>query len=703
MKVLQILPELNVGGVERGTLDLAKYLVGQGHVSLVVSHGGMLVSQLEAEGSRHYTLPVHRKNFFVAWDCVRQLRRIIEEEKVDIVHARSRVPAWIAYFAVRKTDAEFVTTCHGYYSTNFFSRVMGWGKSVIVISEIIGRHMIEHFGVRALNIRLIPRSVDLEKFKFKERQAGKSSVVVTMIGRITPLKGHTYFFQAMARVIRQMPFVKVRVIGDAPADKRSYKESLMLLTRRLGIAENVEFLGNRSDIPQQLNDSDVLVLSTVTHEAFGRVLIEAQAVGVPVVATKVGGIVDVVEHEKTGLLVLPKDPDAMAAAVLRLINDSKLVDGMITEARRRVEERYTIAQMAARTMAVYEEVALSTNILVIKLSAVGDIILSSVAFKALRARFPQARITCLTGREAAPLLHGCPYLDDVIVCDHKGKERGVMAFWRVLQQLRKYRFDKVVDLQNNTRSHLLAFACMPRVSYGYRNSKFGFLLSDGIKDDKPGLSPLAHQFRILESMGISCPGGAGLEMWPRQDDHARARDLLHAEWIDEKEHTIVGINIAASDRWPSKNWPVQAMAELADRLAADGIRVIITGMEKDRARVRELMTRSRSKPAMLAGKTSLLQLAALVSYCKVFITPDSAPLHVAAAMGVPVIAVFGPTSPERHTPPGDHIKVMTREMDCRPCYLPECRSGEAPCLKDITSYEVYLAVKDMLKKTGGRA
>ena len=698
MKIMQILPELNVGGVERGTLDLAKHLVSQGHASVVVSNGGALVGQLEAEGSRHYTLPVHRKNIFVAWHCTQELRRIIVEEKVDIVHARSRVPAWVAYFAVRKTDAEFVTTCHGYYSTNFFSRVMGWGKRVIVISEIIGRHMIEHFGVRAQNIRLIPRSVDLDKFQFRARETGKSAIVVTMIGRITPLKGHAYFLQGMAKVIRQMPFVKARVIGDAPAEKRDYKESLKLLTRRLGIADNVEFLGNRSDIPQQLNDTDVLVLSTVTQEAFGRVLIEAQAVGVPVVATKVGGIVDVVEHEKTGLLVLPKDPDAIAAAVLRLINDSKLVDEMVAEARRRVEERYSIAQMAQRTLAVYQEVASSTNILVIKLSAVGDIILSSVAFKALRARFPQARITCLTGRDAAPLLHGCPYIDDVIVCDHKGRERGFVAFWRVLQQLRKYRFDKVVDFQNNTRSHLLAFGCMPRASYGYSNGKFGFLLSDGIKDDKPGLSPVAHQFRILEKVGIELPAAPRLEMWPRNDDHAWARDLLHGEWIDEKQHTVVGINIAASDRWPSKNWPVEAMAELADRLAADGIRVIITGMEKDRARVRDLMTRSKSKPSMLAGKTNLLQLAALVSYCKVFITPDSAPLHIAAAMGVPVIAIFGPTSPERHLPPGDNIKVMTREMDCRPCYLPNCRSGQAPCLKDVTAYEVYLEVKDMLKK-----
>jgi lipopolysaccharide heptosyltransferase II len=704
MRVLQILPELNVGGVERGTLDLARYLVDHGHGSIVVSNGGLLVPQLEAQGSRHYVLPVHRKNIVTAWHCVKALRRIIIEERIDVVHARSRVPAWIAYAAALKTDAEFVTTCHGYYAEHVMSRIMGWGKFVIVISEVIGKHMIDHFGVHPDRVRLIPRSVDLEKFRFRERVPGRSELIVTMIGRITPLKGHAYFLQGMARVIRSMPFVRVRVVGDAPAQKKDYKDSLVLLTRRLGISANVEFMGNRSDVPQLLLDSDVLVLSTVTQEAFGRVLIEAQAVGVPVVATKVGGVVDVVEHERTGLLVLPRDPEGIAAAVLRLLNDRKLADSMVVEARQRVEKKYTVEQMAQKTIAVYEEARRSTHILVIKLGAVGDVVLSSAALKALRERFPQARIACLTGRATAPLLYGCPYIDDVILYDHHEKDRGARGFLRVLHELRKFRFDKIIDLQNNTRSHLLTWLCMPRASYGYRNSKLGFLLTDGIADDKALLAPVPHQFRILHKLGIDYTDGLRLLMWPRREDHAYARDLLNGQWIDEKAHAIVGINIAASDRWPSKNWSVAAIAELCDRLAGDGVRVAITGMAKDRDMIREVMTQARSKPAMLAGKTSILQLAALISYCRVFVTPDSAPLHIAAAMNVPVVALFGPTSPERHLPPGGNIKVMTKEMDCRPCYLPNCRSGEAghACLKDITPYEVYLQIKGFIRPGGAR-
>ncbi|MFH0753265.1 MAG: glycosyltransferase family 9 protein, partial [Candidatus Omnitrophota bacterium] len=297
-------------------------------------------------------------------------------------------------------------------------------------------------------------------------------------------------------------------------------------------------------------------------------------------------------------------------------------------------------------------------------------------------------------------LHGCPFLDDVIVYDYKNKDKGVLGFLKTLQCLRQHRFDKIVDFQNNTRSHWLAFLCFPRASYGFRNNKWGVFLTDGIMDDKILMPPVAHQFRILEKMGIAYAPEMKLQIWPRRDDYSHVQELLHSEWIDEKVHTIVGINIAASERWSSKNWPVVAIAELCDRLAADGIRVVVTGMEKDRIYVRQLMVKARSKPAMLVGKTNLLQLAAVIAYCKVFVTPDSAPLHIASAMNVPVVALFGPTSPERHLPPGRDIKVMTREMECRPCYLPKCKSGVHACLKDITPYEAYLEVKKLLKSEG---
>jgi lipopolysaccharide heptosyltransferase II len=695
MNILQILPELNVGGVETGTVDLAKYLVAQGHKSIVVSNGGGLVAQLESDGSKHYTLPVHKKNPLTMFRSVAKLVNIIRQEKIDIVHARSRVPAWIAFFACRKTEAHFLTTCHGYYSTHLFSRVMGWGKMIIAISEVIGRHMVQDFGTPAENIRVIPRSVDLDKFSVQRApKSDKKDFTVVMIGRITPLKGHPYFLKAMARVIHQIPSVKIQIIGDASLKKQVYKDELILLTKRLGITEHVEFMGNRRDIPELLSRADCLVLSTITQEAFGRVIIEAQAAGVPVVATRVGGVTEIIEHEKTGLLVLPKDVEAMASAVLRILNNPDLSGNFVTAAKKKIDMCYTLGHMADATIAVYKELMHSTTILIIKMTAVGDVVLSTAAFKAIRYKFPNARIYCLTSPLASAIVENCPYINEVIVVDPRPKDfKTLMAKAR---ELRRYHFDKVVDLQNNRMSHLLSFLACPKESYGYDNGKFGFLLSKKIKNNIRHIPPMEHQFRVLKMMGIDYSPELKLELSPSARDEACAQELLDSEWLSDGQ-IFIGLNISASRAWPTKNWPLEHIAKLCDILGHKNIRVILTGETKDRALSRKIISKARSKPASFVGKTTILQLAALIKRCRVYISPDSAPLHVAAGMQVPVIAFFGPTDPKRHMPPADKNVVLHKPMKCSPCYSGVCKIKTHACMNDISPEEVARKVMQFIK------
>ncbi|HQO57348.1 MAG TPA: lipopolysaccharide heptosyltransferase II [Candidatus Omnitrophota bacterium] len=689
LRVLQILPELNVGGVETGTVDLAKYLLEHGHTPLVVSNGGALVQTLEHMGVTHYQLPVHKKSLMSAWRCARALKRIIIEEKVDIVHARSRVPAWIAFLACRGTAAAFITTCHGYYSTHVFSRVMGWAKYVIVPSEVIGRHMIEDFDVPADHIRCIPRSVDLDRFNLPHQpQKMKTSFRIVIIGRLTPLKGHMYFLKAMAKVVRIMPYVKVWVVGAAPRGKDSYRQELEALTRRLGLTDTVEFLGNRKDVPQLLSQADVLVLSSTVPEAFGRVIIEAQAADVPVVATRVGGVVEIIEHEKTGLLVLPKDPDAMAQAVIRLLQDRPFAQTIVEQAKKKVLAQYTLAHMAKKTLAVYKELLKTVNILVIKISAVGDVVLATAALKAVREKFPQARIVCLVGEESRVILQRCPYIDELIVIDAKPRRQHP---WRVLQlgrKLARNKFDKVIDFQNNRLSHILAFCSFARERYGY-NRKWGFLLNRPVVLPETPLPPVPHQFRILSFLEIPAPpeGTTCLELWPAEKDHKRIQELFESEWLGA-QHNVVGLHLAASVRWGTKNWPLEYAARLCDLLAAKNIRVVITGVDKDFAVGLELLRLTKSKPANFIGKTDIMEMAALISRCRVFITPDSAPMHVAAAMGTPFIALFGPTAAFRHLPPADRYVVFQKKLPCSPCYSPKCRLKTLACMKEISPEEV---------------
>ncbi|MDD5730458.1 MAG: lipopolysaccharide heptosyltransferase II [Candidatus Omnitrophica bacterium] len=696
MNILQILPELRVGGVETGTLDLAKYLVKLGHKAVVVSNGGELVKDLESSGALHYKLPVHKKSIFNIIKTIPALVRIIKKEQIQIVHARSRVPALIAYFACRRTKAVFITTCHGYYKKHPFSYVMGWAKKVIVPSNVIGRHMIEDFGLPYDRITLIPRSVDLSRFKYTPlEKRGSATFNVGIIGRITPIKGHLYFIKAMAKAVRDIPNLKIWIVGDAPGSKSAYKEQIEVLVKRLGLWHCTEFLGTQKDIPEILTHLNLLVLATTTQEAFGRVIIEAQASGVPVVATSVGGVVDIIEEGKTGLLVPASDPENMAAAVIRVYKDHGLAKEMSEAAYKKVKEKYDVGIMVRNTVQLYEEAINSKKILVIKFSSLGDIILSTAAIKAIREKYPHGnKISFLVGTGSKDVLLGCPYIDELLVCDLKNNDKGLRGLLKMADKLRKNNFDIVIDLQNNRKSHLLSRLTLALDRYGYDNKKFGFLLNHRIRDDKAPIDPVAHQFRILSMLGMELKE-PHLELWPTQEDTRYIQDMLDAEWVSP-HHKIIGINISASPRWITKIWPTQHMVRLCEEIGRRDIRVILTGSQNDCARADKLAQSVKNVKLINAcAKTTVNQLACLIKRCQVYVSVDSAPLHVAAAMDTPFVAIFGPTDPRRHLPPAKKFVVIRKELSCSPCYKSKCRKQK--CMELIKPEEVLAAIDSLLK------
>lgn len=696
MNILQILPELNVGGVETGTVDLAKYLVRHGHGCVVVSAGGALVRELEAAGVKHYTLPVDNKAFWVMIRASRVLSRIIEDEHVDIIHARSRVPAWIGFMASRRTQALFLTTAHGAYSRHIFSYMMGWGKYTIVPSSVIGRRMSSDFGVPSENIRLIPRSVDLDRYAFRACDLkGKKEFLVGVVGRITPIKGQVYFLKALSKVLRSLPEVRAWIVGGISPGKDSYMEELEVWTRRLGLSGVVKYLGNRRDIPEILSKIDCLVMPSISEESFGRVIVEAQASGVPVVATKVGGVVEIIADGQDGLLVHPKDPEALSDAVLKVLTDPELAHRLSVNGRRKVEEKFSLEKMAQETLRVYQEALASPRILVIKFSALGDCVLATPSFEALKHKFPASKIVCLVGKDAKDAFQRCPYIDELIVCDFAGRDKGLKGLWALAKKLARRRFDMVVDLQNNKKSHILAFMTLARNRYGYDNAKFSFLLNHRIKDPKDPIGPVEHQFRVLKMLGIE-RRDEKLGLWPSDADRAFAKAFLKQQgW---KGETLIGINVGASPRWQSKRWVAGRIAELCDRLAAHGYRVLLTGSAADAPFTKKILKDVTSKPFCSVAQTTLLQLGALVEECRVFVTSDSAPLHVAAAVRTPFVALFGPTDPARHLPSAPAGRfVVIHQKGCLPCYQDQCKKGTHLCMAKIKTEDVFSAIESLLK------
>jgi lipopolysaccharide heptosyltransferase II len=697
MNILQVLPELNVGGVETGTLDLAKYLSKGGHKAVIVSAGGSMVKEAESQGAIHYQLSVHKKSIFAMISTIPKLIAIIRKEKIDIVHARSRVPAWIAYFAALRTHTVFITTCHGYYKKRAFSPVMSWGKRVIVLSKVIGRHMIEDFATPHERIRLIPRSVDLEKFRYiSPDEKRRNEFNVGIIGRLSPIKGHLHFIKAMAKVARAVPQLKIWIVGDAPESKAAYKEQVQVLVKRLGLGHNTEFLGVQRDIPGILVHLDLLVLATTTHEAFGRVIIEAQAAGVPVVATQVGGVIDIIEDGKTGLLVPPADPASMALATLRIFNDLQLARALAENAYQRVKEKYNVELMVSSTLGVYQEALSHFKVLIIKFSSLGDIVLSTAALRAIREKFPpNYKISFLVGDESKELLLRSPYIDELLISDIKNKDKGLKGLLNLGYILRKKNFDIVIDLQNNRRSHLLAALSLAPERYGYDNGKLSFLLNHRIKNDQLLLDPITHQFRILNMLGIDLKEPA-LELWPSREDDNYIATFLSAQWLGSSQK-MIGINIGASQRWKTKSWPLENLARLCKELARRDIRVVITGTEQDASQVELLMSMTGDAKLLNAcGKTTVNQLACLIKRCDLYICSDSAPLHIALAVGRPFIALFGPTDPLRHlAPTKDGVVIRKKGLSCSPCYKARCKTRK--CMRLITPEEVLEAVEGLLQ------
>lgn len=706
MKVLQILPRLELGGVERGTVDLSRAFKAKGVGVVVVSSGGALVRELEKEGIPHYTLPVAQKSLF-SLSVVPKLVQVIQKERVDLVHARSRVPAWIAWLAARQAGVPFVTTCHGYYSNHLLSRVMGWGKRVIVPSHVIARHMIQDFGVPPDRIVLVPRGVDLSQFPFSpEKYDGSAPNVLKILnlGRFSPIKGQVEFLRAVhsmhqkSEAFRKKGLsLEVWLAGSEEGGKTAYTKEIERTIHQLGLEKIVKLLGTRRDVPELLHQADLLVLSSLVPESFGRVLIEAGAVGTACVATRLGGVLDVIENERDGLLVPPGDETAMAAAMERLLIYREEAKRMAHRLRRKVEEQFSLDQMAEKTLQVYREVKAEKKILVIKVGALGDVILAGPSLRMIRKKFPEAHVSLLVDPRFSPVISDCPYLNEIIPFD-RGKAQSWVWLVRFAKRLRREGFDLSVDFQNTKRTHFLTFLAGIPERYGYRRGIFGTLLNRADLTFAQADSPVRHQFRILSRLGIN-QLDERLELWPDPESEEAVRELFQASGR-VLNGRLVGLAIGSSVRWATKRWPIESFRLLAERLIRElDCQVVLIGSPEDQP-LAEQLGLGGDKVVNLVGKTSLRGLVSLVKQCGVLVTGDTAPLHIGGALGVRTIALFGPTDPGRHLQPAKHVTLLVRHLPCQPCYKGTCHYSETlACLKRISVEEVFEAVKKSLSET----
>ncbi len=367
MNIVQILPELECGGVEQGTLEMGRYLVEHGHTSIVVSAGGRMVNQLEKEGSRHLQLPVGEKSP----NCLKSLgplRRLLGSGNIDILHLRSRLPAWIGFLALKGLSfprrPKILTTFHGFYSVNAYSKIMLKGDCTIAVSQAIKAHIASEYGVKN-NIRLIHRGVDVDKFDPKaitqrrlellrqKWQLKEGLPVIMLPGRVSRLKGHHIFLKSLTQM--KLPNFQAVIVGSYD-NGGSYLQELDNIIRNSGLEKHVHLVGHCDDMPASLALADIVVnASSSKPEAFGRNIVEAMAMAKPVIATSHGGSVETVLNGKTGWLIKPSSTVAMAKKLEFALKDHERLKIMGKKGREHVQSKFTTRAMCQATLGLYLE------------------------------------------------------------------------------------------------------------------------------------------------------------------------------------------------------------------------------------------------------------------------------------------------------------------------------------------------------------
>jgi len=305
MKVLQILPQLNIGGVERGTLDLSKALIQNGHDAFVISGGGILVNELEKSGATHYEMPVHIKSLKTLF-LAKKLSEKILSINPDIVHVRSRMPAWVNYRAFKKLQNKpvLVSTFHGLYSFPIYSKVMSFVDHTIAISNTVESYIIQNYDLEKKDITIIPRGCDPNTFNnvsidpkekddlLNEFPQIKGKKVLTIPGRITKWKGIAEFIQLMSLLDNSYHGL---VVGPTAKSKKRYFNKLLEKVSSLNLDDRITFTGSRRDISNIYKISDIVYNLSQTPEPFGRTMIEAIACGTKVVGWNHGGASEILK------------------------------------------------------------------------------------------------------------------------------------------------------------------------------------------------------------------------------------------------------------------------------------------------------------------------------------------------------------------------------------------------------------------------
>lgn len=366
LTVLQVIPALESGGVEKGTVEIARALTARGHRSVVMSGGGRLVQELLASGSEHHDWAIGRKSLW-SLRLIPRLRAFLEEQRVDILHVRSRMPAWLAYLAWRgmppSTRPRLLTTVHGYYSVNPYSAIMTKGERIIAVSNSVRDYVLNHYpSTEPDRLAVIHRGIDRSRYPSGYRPSDQwisswrrehpylqDRYILTLPGRITRLKGHEDFLHIMRTLLLRGVPVHGLIVGEPSPRRQAYASEIKHQVHRMELDEYITFTGHRNDLREIMAVSDVVFSLSTSPESFGRTTLEALSLGRPVIGYDHGGVGEQLSTLYPEGKAALGDRDAVQRKVLSWWKDGAPPAPTAIP--------YTLDNMCQKTISLYEELA----------------------------------------------------------------------------------------------------------------------------------------------------------------------------------------------------------------------------------------------------------------------------------------------------------------------------------------------------------
>jgi glycosyltransferase involved in cell wall biosynthesis len=365
MRIILLTTRLNLGGVGVYTSSLARSLKAKGINVTIASSGGALLDEIEDCDIEHINLPIDTSaevgpHILISYF---KLSKVIKERNIQVVHAQTRVSQVIAHYLAKRNKISFISTCHGFFKPRFIRRKFPcWGERVIAISDAVKTHLINDMDVPEKDIRVIYNGIDIDRFsrvysdqekkRLRKEYGLRDAKTIGIIARLSDVKGHPYLFRAFKELLKSDPTLQLFVVGDGPSHYRVYLEGLV---HDLKIGDNVIFHGSCRDTSKPLSLIDIFCLPSI-QEGLGLAILEAMAMGIPVVASDVGGISTLVKDKQNGLLVPPRDEKALAGAVLKILSDTPPAKTMGILSKQMVKDKFSLEKMADEVIKVYQEV-----------------------------------------------------------------------------------------------------------------------------------------------------------------------------------------------------------------------------------------------------------------------------------------------------------------------------------------------------------